>query len=70
MSAETIECAAVLRTGEACGQVAIIHSAQHEYDTLMYQGPGGFQYRLRRSHYEIECPRCGHRMQTMEAARE
>jgi hypothetical protein len=67
VSVKTMECTAVLPSGEMCGEIAVVHSAQHEYDTQLYEGEGGYQYRLRRSHFEIECPRCGFRTQTVEA---
>jgi hypothetical protein len=49
MRRNTILCNRELTDGRVCGAEAIVRSAQHEYDTLMYQGAGGFQYRLRES---------------------
>jgi hypothetical protein len=61
-----VACDAKKPSGELCGAAALAHASQHEYDTLIYTGKGGRQYRLRASHYEIECPNCGKRTQTVK----
>jgi hypothetical protein len=61
-----LTCDAKRPTGEVCGAAALVHASQHEYDTLVYQGKGGYQYKLRASHYEVECPNCGKRTQIVK----
>jgi hypothetical protein len=64
--AKTIECTAILPNGQPCGHIAVILAAGFEYDAIILNGQG-VQHVLRRTHYEIECPNCALRTQTVEA---
>jgi hypothetical protein len=54
--------------GKACGQTAIILSAQYFYDNQMYKpGSGGrFDPQQKETHYAIECPTRGRRLQIVK----
>jgi len=68
MSIQTVICNSVKPDGSVCGQPAIVHNARYEYQTKLYgHHSGQISHQLKASHYDIECPDCGHRVQVERA---
>ena len=64
MSITTVICNAVKSDGNPCGQPSIVHNSRHEYATELFRDAGGIVgHTLTASHYDIECPDCGNRVQ-------
>ena len=65
MQATTIICAAVKSDGSLCGESAVVRKTRYEFDTLrLYDERGSTKHKLRATHYDIECPKCGPRTQS------
>lgn len=52
---------------DSCGGAAVVQAAHHTYSTRMYGARGGLEPVLVETRYEIECPKCGERIQVVEA---
>jgi hypothetical protein len=65
MPPKTIPCDNARHDGAPCGETALVHMVHYMYD--MGQQPGSTEpvHVLRGTTYDIECPRCGRRQQTV-----
>jgi hypothetical protein len=62
MHSPTILCDAHTPEG-SCGSVVRIRQAHYEYRPRPWNTADGIQQELIETRYEIECPRCGYRVQ-------
>jgi hypothetical protein len=65
MQPATIICDNRRADGAPCGQVALVHMVHYVYAIEQQRGKGSSAHVLRETHYEIECPQCGQRTQTV-----
>jgi hypothetical protein len=64
---QTIRCNAATATG-ASGAKARVYQAQYSYQPRVGASQDQFQRELVETRYQIECPRCGFRVQVASAA--
>jgi hypothetical protein len=67
MHLPTIVCDAQTPQGP-CGSVARVRQAHYEYRPRPWNPADGVQQELIETRYEIECPRCGNRVQVEGSA--
>jgi hypothetical protein len=67
MQPETIICDNRTVEGAPCGRRALVHMIHYVYRTERTPGHSSLTHVLLEADYDIECPRCGHRTQTVKA---
>jgi hypothetical protein len=63
MSIKTIECSALLSSGDRCSEMAIVHDIRFQYERVVSAEGQPDQYVRKGTVYEVTCPRCGRRKQ-------
>jgi hypothetical protein len=66
LSPDRITCAALLADGAPCGAAALVHHVRYEYAIMALQPRKPLDYKILATHYDIQCPNCGTRRQSVK----
>ena len=65
MQPKTIECDNLRGDGAPCRDLALVHMVHYIYAMEQRPGHPDGAHVLRATNYDIQCPRCGRRLQTV-----